>query len=288
MMVNNFTKRLLSGFIGLSLFAAVLYYADCTYCWPLIIIFVAAIIGLAVNEFYNLLKAKGIEPLKKLGLTATFAYVIALVWAVKNPVFYMLPWIVLLLALLSGFLYFFFKPNQSLLRLPATFFAFSYLVLPLGCTIGILYYFPRMTFDGRWWLFYVVVISKMTDMGAYAVGKIMGSHPLASSISPNKTIEGAIGGILFAFIASIAVPLLASSFFASSILPFLSLEACFLTLMITMLSQVGDLSESLLKRDAGIKDSSDIPGLGGILDIVDSLIFTLPFMYFYLMVVYPK
>lgn len=288
-MGNNFTKRLLSGFIGLSMFTIVLYYANCAYCWPLIVVFVAAIIALSVNEFYNLLKSKGIKPLKKIGIMAAVAYIGALVWSIKDPAFYFVPWVVLLLALLSSFLYFFFKPNQSLLRLPATFFAFSYLVLPLGCTLAILYYFPEKTgFNGRWWLFYVVVLSKMTDMGAYAVGKVIGRRPLASSISPNKTIEGAIGGVLCAFMGSVAVPLLVSFFSASHTLPFLSFEACFLTLMITALSQIGDLSESLLKRDAGIKDSSDIPGLGGVLDIVDSLIFTIPFMYFYLLAVYPK
>ncbi len=289
MMGDNFTKRAISGFIALSLFGIVLFYANCVYCWPLIVIFMGAIIGLSVNEFYNLLKAKGVEPLKKLGIATALAYTAALVWAIKDPVFYIMPWIVLLLALLSSFLYFFFKPNQSLLRLPATFFAFTYLVLPLGCAISILYYFPeKTTFDGRWWLFYVVVLSKTTDMGAYAVGKIMGRHPLAKTISPNKTIEGAVGGVLFTFIASIAVPLFVSFFSPSHVLPFLSFEACFLTLMIALLSQIGDLSESLLKRDAGIKDSSDIPGLGGILDLVDSLIFTIPFMYFYLTVVYLK
>lgn len=113
----------------------------------------------------------------------------------------------------------------------------------------------------------------LTDIGCYYVGSKFGKHKLAPVISPNKTIEGSIGGVFFAVIGSIIIGLyLGTTWYI----------ALFAGLICTSFAQIGDLSESLIKRDAGVKDSGTcLPGHGGFLDRTDSFILTIPIMYYY-------
>ena len=123
-----------------------------------------------------------------------------------------------------------------------------------------------------YWFIWLIATVKGGDIAAYFVGKTTGKHLLAPSISPKKTVEGGLATILGAALISMLL--------SSSELP---LKAFFtLGSSIGALAILGDLSESLIKRDANVKDSSTIPGLGGILDILDSLLFTTPCLYFYL------
>ena len=162
-------------------------------------------------------------------------------------------------------------------NLAITLFGIIYLTLPISCALRINYFFPEQAAqDGRLWLAYVLLVTKMTDIGAYFCGKTLGKNKLAPSISPKKTIEGALGGLGAALITSLIFTLLASTL---TIFPMSFLQSIWIGIAMSVLAQLGDLSESLLKRDAGVKDSSHLPGLGGMLDIVDSLIFTLPLMY---------
>lgn len=113
----------------------------------------------------------------------------------------------------------------------------------------------------------------MTDIGCYYVGTNFGKHKLASVISPNKTIEGSLGGACFAVIGAVLVGI---SFGLEWYL------AALAGLLCTFFAQIGDLSESLIKRDAGVKDSGhSLPGHGGFLDRTDSFIFTIPMMYYF-------
>ena len=112
----------------------------------------------------------------------------------------------------------------------------------------------------------------MTDIGCYYVGTKFGKHKLAPVISPNKTIEGSIGGIISAIIGAVII-----SFFIG----FEWYYAIIFGLICTVFAQIGDLCESLIKRDAGVKDSGDsLPGHGGFLDRTDSFIFTIPVVYY--------
>ena len=120
----------------------------------------------------------------------------------------------------------------------------------------------------------LLLITKLGDIGAYLIGSSFGKHPLIPRISPKKTIEGAFGGLLFSVLGA-----LASRIF----LGFDYLHLILIGLGLGILGQLGDLSESLLKRDCGIKDSGSIfPGMGGVLDEIDSLLFAGPVFYFYL------
>lgn len=130
--------------------------------------------------------------------------------------------------------------------------------------------------DGRWWILFIFVIVWANDTFAYIVGKTMGRHKLAVRISPGKTIEGAVGGIA----AGVIVALVYTHFMGLG--PGMILVAA-IAIKIGIVGIVGDLAESLLKRGAGIKDSGTlIPGHGGVLDRIDSLIFPIPALYYIL------
>jgi phosphatidate cytidylyltransferase len=132
----------------------------------------------------------------------------------------------------------------------------------------------RMLPNGLWLVCSVLLITKMGDIGCYLVGTRFGKRPLIPRISPKKSVEGAIGGLVFSMLAAMVFqPVFNFSFWHLSLIG----------LGLGILGQLGDLSESLLKRDCQIKDSGNlIPGLGGVLDAVDSLIFTAPVFYFYI------
>ena len=112
-----------------------------------------------------------------------------------------------------------------------------------------------------------------TDVGCYYVGTKLGKHKLAPTVSPNKTIEGSLGGAFFSIISAEIIGLyLGIGWFVSLLAGILC----------TVCAQLGDLCESLLKRDAGVKDSGDsLPGHGGFLDRTDSFVFTIPMMYYF-------
>ena len=113
----------------------------------------------------------------------------------------------------------------------------------------------------------------LTDIGCYYVGSKWGKNKLAPVISPNKTIEGSIGGAFFAMLGAVGIGLYLE-------MPWYI--AVFAGLICTIFAQIGDLSESLIKRDAGVKDSgSSLPGHGGFLDRTDSFILTIPIMYYF-------
>ena len=119
----------------------------------------------------------------------------------------------------------------------------------------------------------------LTDVGCYYAGTRFGKHKLAPVISPNKTIEGSIGGAICAVLGSCVVGLFISKVYMIDVKWYIPVIA---GLLCTAFAQIGDLCESLLKRDAGVKDSGNsLPGHGGFLDRTDSFIFTIPVMYYF-------
>jgi phosphatidate cytidylyltransferase len=136
----------------------------------------------------------------------------------------------------------------------------------------------RFLEDGHKLVVYLLLVTKAGDTGAYLVGSKFGRHRLIPRISPNKSVEGAIGGFVF------------SLFFAAISHFYLRWMSFGVILaggaLIGIFAQIGDLAESLIKRDYKVKDSSPfLPGLGGILDVIDSVLFTAPIFYIYLMII---
>jgi phosphatidate cytidylyltransferase len=161
----------------------------------------------------------------------------------------------------------------------------SGVVVDISTTIfGILYVAWFLSFlirirylpNGMWLLTSVILITKLGDIGAYLVGSRLGKRALLPRVSPKKTIEGSVGGLVF----SVAGALLSKSLLGFSYLHLILLGVC-----LGIIGQLGDLSESLMKRDCQVKDSGTwFPGMGGVLDIVDSLLFTGPVFYLYMVV----
>ncbi len=151
-------------------------------------------------------------------------------------------------------------------------------------------FFPRINYypfvntavggDGRFYIFFLVLVVKVNDSAAYYFGSRWGKNKLIPRISPGKTIEGAVAGVLAGGASAVAGKYLFS-------LSRLSWPAALtLGLVLGTAAVLGDLAESLLKRSAGRKDSGrTLPGMGGILDLLDSLFFTAPLLYFYMKLV---
>ncbi len=282
---RNFKQRILTSSIGIVLLILSLYWSHHGLLKILFPSLCAAIIGMAVWEFYHIAKAKGCTPLSKIGVICSVAYVYMAFFSTQIHDAHALPQMMLGLTLIGAFFYYFIKGTDPLVNLSVTLFGIFYLTIPLSCILFINYFFPEHgSQDGRWWVIYLIAVTKMTDTGAYICGKLFGRHYLAPYISPKKTWEGALGGLLAALLTSAAFSFCAQRYFAAP--PFdldLGLSLCLGTL-ISVLAQFGDLAESLLKRDVGVKDSNQLPGLGGFMDIVDSLVFTVPLLYLFLKV----
>jgi phosphatidate cytidylyltransferase len=169
--------------------------------------------------------------------------------------------------------------NSALLNLGATFLGILYIGLFSAALVSIreFYVLPDENYlQGGFLIISIFTTIWICDSAAYYVGTAFGKHKLFPRVSPKKSWEGAIAGFAFSVLAMIAL--------RSIILDFLSLQDVIILGLITgIFGQIGDLIESLLKRDASVKDSSSlIPGHGGIFDRFDSLLFTAPLVYLYL------
>lgn len=141
------------------------------------------------------------------------------------------------------------------------------------------YYFIEIREAGLVYIAYALLVVWVTDSGAYFVGRAMGKRKLWPDISPNKTIEGSIGGIICALVVAVLFVL-----FSDIQIPVVTLMI--MTVLLSIFGQIGDLAESALKRHYQVKDSGNImPGHGGILDRFDSLLFVLPLLHLLLNVI---
>lgn len=164
--------------------------------------------------------------------------------------------------------------RRSLTDSAVLLFGLLYVPLTLGHLL-----LTRARPDGEFLVFFLILVTWAGDTGAYYVGTAIGRHKLAPVISPNKTVEGLIGGLVLA----VAAAFLARAWF----LPTFGAGDCLAAgLLLTLAGVAGDLSESVMKRGAGAKDTGGlIPGHGGMLDRLDSLLFTAPAFYYYVTLV---
>ncbi len=131
---------------------------------------------------------------------------------------------------------------------------------------------------GAWTLLYLLLVIKCSDIGAYAAGRWFGRTRVVPELSPNKTLEGFVGGVLLAVLVAWAgnTALLGNAWATASLPPLTPVRCAVLGAIMGIVAPLGDLFESLLKRDAGVKDSGRLRPFGGILDMIDSPLFAIP------------
>jgi phosphatidate cytidylyltransferase len=172
--------------------------------------------------------------------------------------------------------------NDPLRAMSYTVFGLFYIPWLFSFVTKIIYLTPRLESGmttGQWYVLYLVAVTKFSDMGAYVFGSLFGKRPFAPHISPKKTWEGFFGALLSSLLCS---------FWMYALMPeklsaFRFDDIVFLGLLLGFAAVVGDLAESIVKRGAHTKDSSAmLPGIGGTLDLIDSILFTAPILFFYM------
>jgi phosphatidate cytidylyltransferase len=277
--------------IALLIFLA--HYAVLRWLFTAAVSFVAV---LAIWEYDELVKKKGIIPAVTLSTVTVVLYIFSIFIKTQGPYpvlssFWLyLPQIVLSLAFLSCFVYFAGRDLPGITHIATTFFGIIYIAVPLGFFVHIMYFFTYdgmldPFFEGSWWIIYLIAVTKSADVGGYFIGSTFGNRKLALKLSPKKTLEGALGGLLASTLVSLLICFLGKQY-GEVFGKFTYLQSIWIGALIGFVGQIGDLAESFLKRDAGVKDSSTIPGVGGILDMVDSLLFTAPLVYIFLRIIY--
>ncbi|MBD3264995.1 MAG: hypothetical protein GF375_07820 [Candidatus Omnitrophica bacterium] len=256
-------RTIVSIVLGAIAVAGIIYY-------PLCGLITVAFTAIALYEFFYMVEKKGVRLFKILGLlvgvlipvTIYFSFPVKEGWQFLFVVIGL--FILFLLELTKK------DSHQAVLSISATVFGVLYISWCFSFLIRI-----RQFPEGALLTGFLIVVTKSSDIGAYLWGKKFGKTSLIRRVSPKKSLEGAIGG----FFTSLVIGSI-FSFFVGSIN---FLEKFFVIIILAIVSQLGDLFESLIKRDCRVKDSGKLlPGMGGILDVIDSLIFTAPTFYLYL------
>ena len=259
--MNQLVKRILTSAILIPAAVAVIFYLP-HWCFFLL---VEAFVLLGLYEFFALAEQKGLLVHQGFGL----------VFGALLPfsAYFSLQPANLLMVCVALFVFLFNRksPDKTITSVSVSVFGIIYVAWFFSYIIKI-----KLLPDGAAWVAYTILTVKGGDMAAYFIGKKFGKTKLLEHVSPKKSIEGAIAQMF----ATIALSVGSVFYLHVSTIHLLILGTA-----VGALALLGDLAESLIKRDAGVKDSGNIPGLGGMLDVVDSLLFTVPVVYFYLTVI---
>ena len=228
-------------------------------------------------EFFHMIRRKGIPIYSYVGIFIGLMIPLSIFFRFEPTKNWELLFIVL--AFLTILLMQFARKDNAnaIVGISTTLFGVFYVSWLFSFLIKIRMLLPGA--DGARLLGYILLVTKLGDMGALFIGLWLGKHPLLPRISPNKSVEGAVGSLLF----SVVTAVLCQGLLPAGIFPLWHVAA--MGAFFGAMGQLGDLSESLIKRDCQVKDSGNIlPGMGGILDEIDSLLFTAPVFYFYMSV----
>lgn len=262
--LNKNATRMLTGFIMGTIVMLCIMYGDFALLLMLVVL-----LGFGSKEYVKILNHKGFYPSLKV-MYLTEAILAAVVYFKRFD----LVAITLTICAMCSFMWVLFRGKQPYIANVATtllgmvycgWFPLHLIFLrDLSCT----------KYDsGLGFVVLMFTAILLTDVGCYYVGTKLGKRKLAPVISPNKTIEGSIGGMFFAILGAVVIGLFID-------LPWYM--SAIAGVICTVFAQIGDLCESMLKRDAGVKDSgSSLPGHGGFLDRTDSFILTIPIMYYF-------
>ncbi|MCH9609624.1 MAG: hypothetical protein S4CHLAM45_00100 [Chlamydiales bacterium] len=287
--------RFLVNGVGAVLIAFVIFFAqNALFSW-FFVAAVASTAAIALWEFYQLTYRKGFHPATFIGIVTTILYIFAIFYKTQGPhpywesFWYRMPEVTLALAFFSCFVYYALNDKSPIVNIAVTLMGVIYIAIPMGLIIREVYFFQYngqidRYYQGSWWIIYLITVTKSADMGGYFVGRFFGRKKIAHRVSPNKTLEGALAGLVSSMLISVFVCYLGKHF--NAFVGFTYVSSIWFGLIVGFIGQLGDLAESMLKRDADVKDSNIIPGVGGILDMADSILFTSPVVYFFLRVLY--
>ena len=269
--MSNFTKRIIFGLLyaGLVVSSSVL---GAVFFYSLFLVFMM----ICIYEFIRIIELKSIYPYL-LGASAFLAAVISnnnlvvfeddFSHKVILSIFIMLVYFTFILALVSSR-----KIGRQYVG--KNFLTLMYIAIPFSLLIKI----PYLNFEGSFDTSIIIgifILIWSNDVFAFLIGKNFGKHKLIERVSPNKTVEGFLGGFIFTFIAGY--------FVAKYCLSIQPVQWFTIAIIVSIFGVFGDLIESMFKRQAKIKDSSNLlPGHGGFLDRLDSIIFATPFIFIYL------
>jgi phosphatidate cytidylyltransferase len=220
---------------------------------------------LAVGEFYATLRRHGFVPLSLFGLLGVLGSAVAAHIDGPGPVL-----VVILATIVAVVLFFSVLPRRRPVDNAATTILGAVWVAPLALAATV-----RQAPDGIALILMIVLLTAFFDIGSYFSGRAIGRHPLAPVLSPKKTLEGFIGGIVTA--VAVAALLSTVDYFIVDLR-----QALTLTAIVVLLAPLGDAAESMIKRSLGVKDmGSVLPGHGGMLDRIDAFLLVVPFAYLY-------
>jgi phosphatidate cytidylyltransferase len=275
--MNNFLQRALVALVGIPLILGAVILGG---IWYFILVQIIAV-GV-LYEFYLLAGKKGTRPQQLMGMFGLTGILIFFGYPSLGDLFGFsggtidaLEFILavgLFFVLLVVTFELYHRNGSPILNIGATVLGVLYVGAGMGTFLGL-----RELFDSGAIIIVMLVSIWVCDTAAYLGGKAMGKHKLYVAISPNKTIEGAVFGLIFALLTSIGCKYL----FAGELS---LLDAAVVGLIVGTVGQIGDLAESMFKRDVGVKDSSNFfPGHGGFLDRFDSIMFVAPAVYLYVL-----
>jgi phosphatidate cytidylyltransferase len=262
-------QRLLVSAILIPLAVIAIYFGG--YIYQILIIVLLMIAAWEYHKLLNKMELEPALPLVFLGVL-TFALTRSLVQFNFNSAILML-----LIFGSAGYHIYRYEGNKGK---PAS---------DLGATLSIILYIGflgsylfslRSLPNGMWWTFLVLPTVWISDSGAYLIGSAIGKNKFAPRTSPNKTWEGYLGGILFGILGGIGLTMLYNNVFNAG-LNITPLEGALLALVLSALIPFGDLTESMIKRQAAVKDSGNLfPGHGGVFDRIDVLLWAAPIGYY--------
>lgn len=267
--MSNLVSRVLVALVGIPLIIALSLLGKIPF-----LVFVLLIGFVAFYEFTGMMKHKNSYTNRTIGSASV-------VLIILNEYYHFLDYhvffVILILMLLLSEL--FRNRSSAISNLGSTLLGIFYIGFFAASILDLREFYSDSAFtysQGGYLILSILVSIWLCDSAAYFIGSAYGLHKLMPRVSPKKSWEGAIAGFIFAVIGMIAARSLVLDFLTTK-------DAIVIGIIVGVFGQIGDLVESLIKRDANVKDSSSIiPGHGGIFDRFDSLLFTAPIVYLYL------
>ena len=243
--------------------------------WIFLIVILSLTLG-GLYEFFYMVKKKNIPIYSYVGIFIGVLIPLSIFFRFEPTKNWELLFIVLAFLTILFLQFARHDNSNAIIGISTTMFGVFYVSWAFSFLIKIRFLLPGT--DGVKLLAFILLVTKCGDMGALLIGSWLGKHPLFPRISPNKSVEGSVGSFVF----SIGAAWIFSSFLPGDIV-FPLWHVVLIGAFFGGIGQVGDLSESLIKRDCNVKDSGKfLPSQGGVLDIIDSLLFSAPAFYLYM------